>query len=103
MDLATRPDKNFALADGDFVRVFSVVEKRNLMTISGPVAKPGQFGVDPGKTTVRDVIQRAGGLLYNAADQGEITRVRPTPAGAGDGAVLRGPAEGPGRGPGRRT
>jgi polysaccharide export outer membrane protein len=81
LDLATRPDKNFALADGDFVRVFSVVEKRNVMTISGPVAKPGQFGVEPGKTTVRDVILRAGGLLYTAADQGEITRVRPTQQG----------------------
>jgi Periplasmic protein involved in polysaccharide export len=81
IDLATRPDKNFALADGDFVRVFSVVEKRNVMTISGPVAKPGQFGVEPGRTTVRDVILRAGGLLYNAADQGEITRVRPTQQG----------------------
>ncbi len=81
VDLATRPDKNFALADGDFVRVFSVVEKRNVMTISGPVAKPGQFGVEPGRTTVRDVILRAGGLLYNAADQGEITRVRPTQQG----------------------
>jgi polysaccharide export outer membrane protein len=36
LDLSTRPDKNFALADGDFVRVFSVVEKRNVITITGP-------------------------------------------------------------------
>ncbi|MFA0887649.1 MAG: SLBB domain-containing protein [Synergistales bacterium] len=81
MDLSTKPGKDFALADGDFVRVFSVVEKRNVMTVSGPVAKPGPYGVEPGRTTVRDVIMRAGGLLYNAADQGEITRVRPTPQG----------------------
>ena len=81
MDLAAKPDKNFALADGDFVRVFSVVEKRNVMTISGPVAKPGQYGVEPGKTTVRDVLLRAGGLLYYAADEGEITRVKPSPKG----------------------
>ena len=81
LDLSTKPDKNFALADGDFVRVFSVVEKRNVMTISGPVSKPGQYGVEPGKTTVRDVLLRAGGLLYYAADEGEITRVKPSPKG----------------------
>ncbi len=80
-DLASKPDKNFTLADGDFVRIFSVVEKRNLMTVSGPVAKPGQYGVQPGKTTVRDVLLRAGGLLYYAAEQGEITRVKPSPQG----------------------
>lgn len=81
LDLSTKPDKNFVLSDGDLVRVFSVVEKRNVMTISGPVAKPGQYGVEPGKTTVRDVILRAGGLLYYAADEGEITRVKPGPKG----------------------
>lgn len=81
VDLATRPDKNFALADGDFVRVFSVVEKRNVMTVSGPVEKPGDYGIEAGKTTVRDVLMRSGGLLYYAADEGEITRVKPSSEG----------------------
>ena len=81
VDLSTRPDKDFTLADGDFVRVFSVVEKRNVIKVTGPVAKPGEYGVEPGRTTIRDVISRAGGLLYYAADDGEITRVKPTPQG----------------------
>ena len=73
--------KNFALRDGDLVKVFPVMETKNTITITGAIATPGEYGVTPGVTRVRDVISLAGGLLYYASNQAEITRVRVTPAG----------------------
>ena len=73
--------KKMQLADGDLIRLFSVVERQSLVRITGPVAKPGDFAIDSGRTTLRDVLGWAGGLLYYAADEVEITRVSVTPAG----------------------
>ena len=67
--------KGTMLADGDYIRLFSVVQKESLVRITGPVAKPGQFAITQGVTTVRDVLGWSGGLLYYAADEAEITRV----------------------------
>ncbi len=73
--------KKMQLADGDLIRLFSVVERQSLVRITGPVAKPGDFAIDSGRTTLRDVLGWAGGLLYYAADEVEITRVSVTPKG----------------------
>ncbi len=73
--------KNFALADSDLVKVFSVVEKKDTVVITGPVAHPGEYGVSPGVTTVKDLISLAGGLLYYASYQAELTRVKVTQQG----------------------
>jgi protein involved in polysaccharide export with SLBB domain len=74
-------EKNFTLRDGDLVKVFSVVETKNTIIITGAVANPGEYGVTPGITKVRDVISLSGGLLYYASDITEITRVRVTQSG----------------------
>ncbi len=63
------------LKDGDFLRIFSVIERQSTVRITGPVAKPGNFSIEPGKTRLKDVLEWAGGLLYYAADDAEITRV----------------------------
>jgi len=57
------------------------VEIKNIVIISGAVANPGEYGVTPGVTRVKDIISLAGGLLYYASNQAEITRVKVTQAG----------------------
>ncbi|MDP2167102.1 MAG: SLBB domain-containing protein [Thermodesulfovibrionales bacterium] len=74
-------EKNFALADGDIVKIYSVVDTKNTALVSGAVANPGEYGVVPGTTKVMDVISLAGGLLYYASDKAEITRVRVSQSG----------------------
>lgn len=73
--------KGMTLQDGDYLRLFSVVERQSIVHVSGPVAKPGKFAVAQGVTRVSDVIHWAGGLLYYAADEAEITRVDATERG----------------------
>lgn len=73
--------KSMKLADGDFLRIFSVVERQSMVRITGPVAKPGDFSIESGVTTLKDVLGWAGGLLYYAADEVEITRVEATALG----------------------
>lgn len=73
--------KGMTLQDGDYLRLFSVVERQSIVHVSGPVAKPGKFAVAQGVTRVSDVIHWAGGLLYYAADEAEITRVDVTERG----------------------
>lgn len=68
--------KNFLLKDGDLVRIFSVIETKNTVTISGAVANQGDFGVIAGVTKVKDVVSLSGGLLYYAANQAELTRTK---------------------------
>ncbi len=80
-DIETNPEKNFILADGDLIKVYSVVEAKTIVTLSGAVAMPGDYGLIPGLTTVKEIITKAGGLLYFAADKAELTRVKVTQAG----------------------
>ncbi len=73
--------KATTLQDGDFIRLFSVVERQSIVRVTGPVAKPGQFAINQGVNRVSDVLHWAGGLLYYAADEAEITRVDVTDRG----------------------
>jgi protein involved in polysaccharide export with SLBB domain len=81
VDIETSSEKNFALQDGDLIKVFSVIETKNTMVISGAVANPGEYGVVPGETTVKDVLSLAGGVLYYASSEAELTRVNVTQSG----------------------
>ena len=81
IDIEKTAEKNFALKDGDLVKVFAVVDLKNTITITGAVANPGDFGVASGVTRVSDVIALSGGLLYYASSQMEITRVKVTQSG----------------------
>jgi protein involved in polysaccharide export with SLBB domain len=42
---------------------------------------PGDFGVEAGVTHIKDIISKAGGMLYYSADTAELTRVKVTQAG----------------------
>jgi polysaccharide export outer membrane protein len=81
IDIEKTAEKNFALKDGDLVKVFAVVDHKNTITITGAVANPGDFGVASGVTRVSDVIALSGGLLYYASSQMEVTRVKVTQSG----------------------
>ncbi len=81
VDIEKDSTKNFTLKDGDLVKIYSVVDLKTTMLISGAVANPGEYGITPGLTRVKDVISLAGGLLYYASNYAEITRVKPTQAG----------------------
>jgi protein involved in polysaccharide export with SLBB domain len=72
---------NLKLVDGDYIRLFSVIERMATARITGPVAKPGEFAIQPGDTRLADVLHRSGGLLYYASPEAEITRVMATPEG----------------------
>jgi protein involved in polysaccharide export with SLBB domain len=80
-NLETSADKNFILQDGDLVKVFAVIDTKNTITIAGAVANPGDYGITQGVTKIKDVLSLAGGLLYYASSDAELTRVRVTPSG----------------------
>lgn len=80
-DLLDISKNNLILKDGDLVKIFPVVEEKNTIVITGAIANPGEYGITPGVTTVKDVISRAGGLLYYASNQAEVTRVKVTQEG----------------------
>lgn len=58
---------NFTVADGDVVTVDSVVPRfSNMVEIRGSVMRPGMFQVGGKVSTVRELIQAAGGLTEDA-------------------------------------
>ncbi|MBI3610052.1 MAG: SLBB domain-containing protein [Nitrospirae bacterium] len=81
IDVEKDSKKSFVLKDGDFVKVFSVVETKNTVIIAGAVADPGEYGIAPETTKVADVILRAGGLVYYASNLAELTRIKVTQTG----------------------
>jgi protein involved in polysaccharide export with SLBB domain len=81
IDVKGHPEKNIALQDGDLVKVFAVAEAKNLVTINGAIFRPGEYGISPGVTTVREIIEKAGGPQYYASAQAELTRLIVTPNG----------------------
>lgn len=81
IDIEKNLEKNLALMDGDLVKIFSVIETKNTIIITGAVASPGEYGIVPGVTKLRDVISLSGGLLYYASNQAELTRVKITQSG----------------------
>lgn len=73
--------QKFAVQDGDIVRLFPVARSTSTARITGPVATPGEYAIEPGITKLSEVINRAGGLSYMASNQAEITRVTVTQQG----------------------
>lgn len=69
------------LRDGDLLKIFAVPGGAFNVRIAGAVIQPGMYAIEPGVTTLADIINRAGGLLYTAADKGELTRVEVSPNG----------------------
>lgn len=68
--------KDLPLTDGDLVKVFQIMEQDSAVNVAGAIAYPGKFGIDEGKTRLRDIIKLAGGLLPYASNEAEITRVK---------------------------
>lgn len=64
------------LQDGDLVKIFAVPGGSINVRIAGAVIQPGVYAIEPGTTTLEDVLKRAGGLLYTAASEGELTRIQ---------------------------
>ncbi|MDD5243734.1 MAG: SLBB domain-containing protein, partial [Syntrophorhabdaceae bacterium] len=56
IDIDRNLKKDFIVKDGDLVKVFAVVDTKNTIQISGPVANPGAYGITPGATRIKDVI-----------------------------------------------
>jgi protein involved in polysaccharide export with SLBB domain len=81
IDIENNPEKNFTLKDGDLIKLFSVNEAKNTISLEGAVANVGDYGIEPGITRVKDIISKAGGILYYASNSAELTRVRVTPSG----------------------
>ena len=81
VNVENNPEKNFLLQDGDLVKIFAVAETKNTVTLTGAVTNPGEYGITPGVTKIKDVISLAGGLLYYASSEAELTRVKVTPSG----------------------
>lgn len=73
--------QKFIVQDGDIVRFFPVARSTKTVRITGPVATPGEYAIEPGVTRLSEVIKRAGGLSYMASNQAELTRVKVTQAG----------------------
>ena len=80
-DLASPNAKVQKLRDGDLLKIFAVPAGAYSVRIAGAVMQPGAYEIDQGVTTLGDVLNRAGGLLYTAAEQGELTRVEVSPQG----------------------
>lgn len=58
---------SFQLADGDSVNVDSTLNRyRNMVEVKGAVMRPGKFQMDGSITTVRQLIEAAGGLSEDA-------------------------------------
>lgn len=66
---------------GDLIKVFSVVQDKKFVRLSGAVQREGEYAAGPGMT-IKDLISTAGGLKDYAYSNGaELTRIIPTPEG----------------------
>lgn len=81
IDVENNLKKNFVVSGGDLIKIFPIAEAKSTILISGAITRPGEFGVTPGVTRIRDVVSQAGGLLYYSSDRAELTRLKVTPAG----------------------
>ena len=70
--------ENSELHDGDIIRLFPINNVSTIARIEGSLWKPGTYAITPGRTTVADLINRAGGLQPTASDTAEVTRVTPS-------------------------
>lgn len=80
-DLNSPASKVQLLKDGDLLKIFAVPGGSFNVRIAGAVIQPGVYPIEPGVTTLTDILNRAGGLLYTAAEEGELTRVHVSPEG----------------------
>jgi len=80
-DLNSPASRVQILRDGDLLKIFAVPGGSFNVRIAGAVIQPGVYPIEPGVTTLTDVLRRAGGLLYTAAEEGELTRVQVSPDG----------------------
>jgi len=80
-ELKKHPEANFIVQGGDLVKIYSVPQEMNTVKVEGAVAMPGSFAIKPNVTDIKTVIDRAGGLLYYASDEAEITRTIVTQEG----------------------
>ncbi|NLD04542.1 MAG: polysaccharide export protein [Synergistaceae bacterium] len=69
------------LKDGDLLKIFAVPGGAYNVRIAGAVVQPGVYPIVDGVTTLTEILNRAGGLLYTAASEGELTRVEVSPEG----------------------
>ena len=81
LDIENSQEKNFLMTDGDLIKVFSVIESNNTVSLIGAVANEGEYAIVAGKTKIKDVISKAGGVLYYSADHAELTRTSVTQSG----------------------
>jgi polysaccharide biosynthesis/export protein len=81
IDIEKNLEKNFTLKDGDLVKIFSILETKNTVTVTGAVANAGEYGIAPGVTRIKDVIALSGGLVSYASNQAELTRLKVTQSG----------------------
>ncbi|MGD9667199.1 MAG: SLBB domain-containing protein [Synergistaceae bacterium] len=80
-DLSSTAARLQILKDGDLLKIFAVPGGVYNARIAGAVIQPGVYPIEPGVTTLTEILNRAGGLLYTAATEGELTRVEVTPEG----------------------
>lgn len=80
-DLNSPAAKVQILKDGDLLKIFAVPGGVYNVRIAGAVIQPGVYPIEPGVTTLTEILNRAGGLLYTAATEGELTRVEVSPEG----------------------
>ena len=81
VDLEDSSENNFILSDGDLIKVFSVSDSSSTVRLAGAVGNEGVYAIEPGVTRLSDVISKAGGLLYYASGNAELTRLTVTPSG----------------------
>jgi protein involved in polysaccharide export with SLBB domain len=81
IDIGRNPQKNLTLMDGDVMKIYSVAQNRNVAILSGAVVYPGEYAVVAGETRLREIIHKAGGMVYYASKEAELTRVKATEAG----------------------
>lgn len=73
--------KELKVRPGDFVKVFSVVQDKKFVRLSGAVQREGEYAASPGMK-VKDLILMAGGLKdYAFLKEAEVTRITPTAEG----------------------
>lgn len=80
-DLESPSAQSLELKDGDLLKVFAVPGGSFSVRLAGAVVQPGIYAIEQGVTTLADIIKRAGGLMYTAAEEGELTRVEVSPQG----------------------
>lgn len=76
-DITSEKFESFNLADGDQVRIPANIRRnRNIVTISGAVWFPGDYAITEETSTVKDLIEKAGGLMDEAyKERGYILRL----------------------------